>query len=281
MADVPDYEILRTEALPEEPFREPTPGRWIAVAVAAVVLGATALTAYLVYGRRPASRLPPAAPAAIERAAPARPLGGDPQAISVPPLGQTDPLVRTLVRGLTTHPAALAWLTTDDLIRHFTMIVANVVDGTTPARHLRVLRPEGSFQVTERGGETIIDPRSYERYDAIAAAIASVDAEGAARTYATLKPRIEEAYGELGVAPVPFDQALERGIVALLEVPVVDRPVRVQPKGIGYRYADPRLEQLTAAQKHLLRTGPRNVRVVQSALRRLALALGIPAARLP
>src|SRR4051812_45554620 len=277
MADVPDYEILRTEALPE-PFREPKTGRWIAVAV---VLGAAALIAFLVYGRRSASRVPPPAPAAIERAVPAGPLGRDPQPISVPPLGATDALVRTLVRGLTTHPAALAWLATDDLIRHFTMIVANVVDGATPARHLRVLRPDGSFQVIERGGETVIDPRSYERYDAIAAAIASVDPEGAARTYATLKPRIEEAYGELGVAPVPFDRALERGIVALLEVPVVDRPVRVQPKGIGYRYADPRLEQLTAAQKHLLRTGPRNVRVIQAALRHLALSLGIPAERLP
>ena len=277
MADIPDYEIFRTEP-PPEPVREPKPGRWIAVAV---VLGAAALTGYLFYSRRAASRVPPAPSVAIERAAPARPLGHDPQPIAVPPLGATDPLVRSLVRGLTTHPAALAWLTTDDLIRHFTMIVANVVDGATPARHLRVLRPDGPFQVIERGGETVIDPRSYQRYDAIAAAVASVDPEGAARTYATLKPRIEEAYGELGVAPVPFDRALERGIVALLEVPVVDRPIRVQPKGIGYRYADPRLEQLTAAQKHLLRTGPRNVRVIQAALRRLALSLGIPAERLP
>ena len=37
---------------------------------------------------------------------------------------------------------------------------------------------------------------------------------------------------------------------------------------------------LDAIQKHLLRTGPRNVRVVQSALRQLSLALGIPAERL-
>ncbi len=274
MPDVPDYEILRTDALPE-PSREPGPNRWIA---AVLVLVAAALAGYLVYGRRPASRLPKAT---VERAVPARPLGRDAKAISVPPLGETDPLVRELVRAITAHPTVLAWLTTTDLIRHFTMVVANVVDGATPARHLRVLRPAASFQVIERGGEIVIDARSYERYDALAAAVASIDPEGASRTYATLKPRIEEAYAELGVQPVPFDRALESAIVALLEVPVIDGPVRVQPKGIGYRYADSHLEQLTAAQKHLLRTGPRNVRVIQAALRRLALALGIPTERLP
>ena len=48
-----------------------------------------------------------------------------------------------------------------------------------------------------------------------------------------------------------------------------------------YQYADPQVEGLTAAQKQLLRTGPRNVRMVQSALRQLALALGISPDRLP
>jgi len=51
--------------------------------------------------------------------------------------------------------------------------------------------------------------------------------------------------------------------------------------GVGYGYADPRLEELTAAQKHLLRTGPRNALVIQTSLRAIALALGIPPERLP
>jgi hypothetical protein len=67
----------------------------------------------------------------------------------------------------------------------------------------------------------------------------------------------------------------------LLQTPAVDGAVRVEPKGIGYRFADSNLEQLTPAQKQLLRTGPRNVRLVQSSLRRLALALGVAPERLP
>jgi hypothetical protein len=48
-----------------------------------------------------------------------------------------------------------------------------------------------------------------------------------------------------------------------------------------YNFNDPRLERLTQAQKQLLRMGARNVGIVQRRLREIALALGIPAARLP
>ena len=49
-----------------------------------------------------------------------------------------------------------------------------------------------------RGQELHISPRSYERYDYLADAAASIDPAGAARVYSTLKPRIEEAYRDLG-----------------------------------------------------------------------------------
>jgi hypothetical protein len=116
----------------------------------------------------------------------------------------------------------------------------------------------------------------------VAAAAASIDPAGAARLYATLKPRIEEAYRELGAPEQTFDRALEHAIVVLLKTPVVDSPVRVETQGgMGYAFASPELEGLTAPQKQLLRTGPANVRTIQSALRAIAIALGIPEDRLP
>ena len=152
----------------------------------------------------------------------------------------------------------------------------------TPARQLGVLRPASPFLVTERGGSLYIDPASYERYDALAAAAASVDPAGAARLYTTLKPRIEEAARELGLGS--FDRTLERAIVSLLETPVPrEANVRVQTevRGIGYGFADPALENLTATQKQLLRMGPRNAASIKSSLRAIARALGIPEERLP
>jgi hypothetical protein len=283
MRDLLDYELQRTEdplgPAPDEQDRKP--GLWIA---AVVLLGfaAAVYVVYGVYGRRaPAPAPAPAAARAAEAPRPAGPLGGLAEPIEVPPLDESDPLVRELVRKVTSHPSALAWLATNGLIRNFTVVVANVVEGQTPAQHLRVLRPSSPFRVVQPDGRLWIDTRSYSRYDALADAAASIDPAGAARLYATLKPRLEEAYAELGTQPASFDRALERAIVMLLQTPAVDGAVRVEPKGIGYRFADSNLEQLTPAQKQLLRTGPRNVRLVQSSLRRLALALGVAPERLP
>jgi hypothetical protein len=277
MADLRDYQLLKTVE-PSAPEPNVKSAVWIAVVFIAVA--ASAATVYLVRSRRPAPA--PAPTSAAQSAQEAiRPLGSDAEQITLPPLGESDALVRDLVRKITSHPQALAWLTTTGLIRNFTVVVANIAEGTTPAGHLRVLRLSSPFQVDERNGEIFIDPRSYDRYDGVAAAAASIDPPGASRLYATLKPRIEEAYAELGVQPASFDRALERAVVVLLQVPAVDGPVRLYPKGIGYRFGDPNLERLMPAQKQLLRAGPRNVRIVQSALRQLALALGIPPERLP
>jgi hypothetical protein len=278
MADVQDYELLKTSDNPPIEARVERPWLWIVVAAMVV---ATAAAAVVVV-----SRMQRQAPAAadqrrIEPQAPARPLGGNAVAIDVPPLDQSDPIVRELVKQLTSHPRIAAWLATDGLIRTLTVGVENVAAGATPAGRFPVLRPSSGFETVVRGRDVHIAPRSYERYNDLADAAASIDAAGAARFYATLKPRFEEAYRDLGYPDTPFDRTLERAIVSLLRTPVPNDAARLEPKGIGYGFADPNLERLTGAQKQLLRTGPRNVRMIQASLRQIALALGIPAERLP
>jgi hypothetical protein len=180
---------------------------------------------------------------------------------------------------MSSHPRVLAWLATDGLIRNFTVVVGNIADGQTPARHLGVLKPVGRFKTIAASGGLNIDPASYTRYNEIAAAVGNLDAQAAARVYATLKPRIEEAHRELG-SQEPFDTTLEQAIVRLVHTPAGIDP-RVTAKGAeGFRYADERLESLTDAQKLLLRMGPSNAEVVRNKLKEIGLALGIPAARL-
>ncbi len=279
MTDLSDYELQRTSQDSSPAVRTPAHpvGVWIAVLL---LIAAAGVAAYLVFGRRTPAAPAATAPAAAATEPAARSLGGQAEPITLPPLDETDPVVRQLVRTLSESPAILAWLATDDLIRNFTVSVANIAEGATPAGHLKSLRPGAPLSVVDRNGITYIDPRSYERYRPIADAVASVDAVGAARLYATLKPRIGDAYRELGY-PDAFDRALERAIVALLKTPIVDGQVRSSPKGIGYAYADERLEHLTAAQKQLLRMGPRNVRIIEERLRAIALALGMRPEDLP
>jgi len=211
----------------------------------------------------------------------AGPEGGDPLAgepgeeIDLPELGQTDPIVRQLVSSLSSHPRVAAWLTTDQLIRNFTVVVVNIADGRSPVRHLGAVRPTGEFVAREEGETAIVDPRSYRRYNEYADAIASLDAQGTARLYATLKPRIQDAYRELGYPEGDFDRALERAIVELLNTPIVDEEIALVPKSVSWEYADPKLRSLSAAQRQFLRMGPRNMRIVKDKLREIAPHLGI------
>jgi hypothetical protein len=279
MDDLPDYELERTPSalMPEAPEPTRSIGLWMC---ATLLIAAACTAAYVAFMRRP---LPAVTPSATSPPTAAEPLslGGQAEPIPIPPLGASDAVVRKLVRALSESPAITAWLTTNDLIRNFTVVVANMGDGATPAKQLRVLRPSSAFRVVERNWNPYLDPRSYERYAVIADAIASLDPAGTARLYATLKPRIEEAYRELGYPDRSFDRALERAIVAVLKTPVLDGPVRLRPKGIGYAYADERLEDLTGAQKQLLRMGPQHVRIIQGRVRQIGLALGISADQLP
>ncbi|MGB2712603.1 MAG: DUF3014 domain-containing protein [Vicinamibacterales bacterium] len=280
MADLRDYDLLKIsdDQSYAPPPRRPI-GSWIVLSVLVV---AAAIAGYVVFGGRK-----PAAPATAQTEAgktppvASAPLGSDAAAIDVPPLSESDPVVRELMKQLTSHPRVAAWLTTDNLIRNFVVVTSMAADGKTPSRQLGVLRPSSAFAVVERGNAFYVDPKSYARYDGMAGAVASIDPAGAARLYATLKPRIEEAYSELGVQ-VSFDRTLERAIVELLKTPAIEDPVRLEPLGgTAYAFANPQLEKLTAAQKHLLRAGPRNARTIQSSLRAIARALGIPAERLP
>src|SRR3989304_3389519 len=151
----------------------------------------------------------------------------------------------------------------------------------TPARRqapvasppLDFLPPKQRFRAGSRGRRTPPDPRGFEGYNTFADVVASLDAQACARGYRTLEPLFETAYRELGHPECGFAPALDRAIRALLAAPVLGEDVALVPHAIGFRYVDPRLEALSAAQKQFLRTGPRNVRLVQGKLRELAAAL--------
>ena len=284
MSDLPDPDLVKTpteESAPGTPARSGVgPGP-----IALLLILAVAIIGVVLFMMWRSPKAPEnagttgTAPAAADVALP--PLGGNPFPVDVPALDLSDAFVRQWVPRLSAHPRIAAWLTTDGLIRNFVTVVSNIAEGATPGGRVPVLKPSGSFRVASRGGSLIIDEGGFTRYDDLAAAFSSIDPSAAAQLYATLKPRIEEAATELGIASGTFDRTLERAFVVLLQTPVSDGPWRVEPWGIGYRFADVRLESLSGAQKHLLRMGPANARQVQRTLRDLAAALGIPAARLP
>lgn len=199
----------------------------------------------------------------------------------LPDLDQSDALVRELVRQLSARPGLAAWLVGDDLVRRFVVVVDNVAEGVSPRSHLPSLAPRSGFQVARPNGRIVIDPASYHRYDDVADTFAAIDPAGAAAAYRRLKPLLQQAYRQLGYPDRDFDDTLRRAMARVLRTPIVAGPVELEPGVSSYRFADPDLESLSPAQKHLLRMGPDNLRKVQGEVLRLAAALGIPAGELP
>jgi hypothetical protein len=192
----------------------------------------------------------------------------------LPALDESDGYVRQLAAALSSHPELARWLAQAALVRTLTAIVANVAEGETPRPHLLFLAPAQRFRATgARGRHVVADAAGFAGYDRFADAVASVDAAAAAAAYHTLEPLFDAAYRDLGHPEGGFRPALDAAITALLAVPVPPANAELVPHAIGFRWADPALEGLTAAQKQFLRIGPRNVPLVQAKLRELRAAL--------
>jgi hypothetical protein len=279
MADFEDLSLVRGP----EPHIEPPArtGPSLTTIIIAALVCVTAAAVYYFYARQKPAAKPAQAPVAQTTVDLPRRTAEPGEAIDLPPLDQTDTIVRTLVQRLSSHPVAAAYLTTNGILRNMAVVVTNVADGDTPAKHLRPLRPSGAFKTTSSGGGTFIDPASYHRYDAIATAVDALDARAVARFYATVKPRIGDAYRELMGPEANFDRTLERAIVMLLRTPILDETVRVQTSKVSYTYADPAIEDLPKVQRQFLRMGPQNVRIVKAKIRDVAGFLGLPDSALP
>ena len=220
----------------------------------------------------PAATGPDEAPQAApqEPLAPlAEPVPGEP----LPPLAESDSFVRERASAASAMPELAAWLAGEGLVTRFVAAVDNVANGESPRDNLGELAPRGPFQAIERSGSHFVTPRAWSRYDLVASVFGSLDAEVCAGLHRLLLPLFEQAYGELGRRQGDFDDLLARAFRELLATPVPDGESELVPGIRSYRFADRELELLSPAQKHLLRTGPRNARAIQAKLRELAAAL--------
>lgn len=271
-----DYELDHSTDDVWEPPRSSHTWAWAIGVVLVLVIGG-GLGYYYYYASH---RAPSQAARAV--AAPQQAVAPQPQApsltadpINLPPLPETDSVVRDLVSRLSSHSAVAAWLTSKGLIANFTVVALNISEGKAPTGFLRAVAPRGRFKTMGSGSALVLDPRSYDRYNGHAEAIRGLDATGTARLYLTLKPRIQDAYRELGYPDGDFDRVLERAIGELLRAPVVNGNVPLRPKVVSFAFADPKLESLSPAQKQFLRMGPQNVQAVQAKLLEISRLLNL------
>ena len=183
--------------------------------------------------------------------------------------------VRSLLEAVSSNPLFRSWVGEGDLVRRWVVVTDNLAEGVSPRAQLPFLAPARPFSVEARGGNTVIAPAAYQRYDAAADAIASIDAAALGRVYRELHAPLQAAYRALGYPAASLDAVSARALHRLADLPLPAGDVAVTPApGGGYFFADPRLEELGPVEKHLLRLGPRNARLVQEKARQLLAELG-------
>ena len=219
-------------------------------------------------------------PAAAVRTATDTPIDQATAATQLPPLGQMDIFLRALLGSLSTSPELARWLATDDLIQQMAHAIDLISRGQSPSRELGVLRPEGTFESRGPARALTIDPANYRRFDPIVRAVSSLDPAAVAAAYRTIQPRLDEAYRGLGTTNLTVDQAVSAALQVLIDTPVADDPIRLGPgPGATLAFADPKWQQLPAAQKQLMRMGPEHAARVKSTLRAIKTAIETPPAR--
>ena len=288
----PLYDPIESEPEPEpEPTPEPFASRDgispLAIAGALLALIVLIFGAWWVFLRPPTDGGDPDATIAT---APATSTGTTPARSSavgesaddeprqrppLPPLETSDARVRDDVGGLSNRAEWASWLTPDDLARRVVASVANVAAGESPRTHVQHLAPESSFEATGSGSRLIIDSDSYRRYDLLAEVFESLDIGASVALYHDLEPLFEQAYAEIGDPRTTFRDTLAAAIDQLLAVEVPKGEIKVVRHATHFKYADPELEALSPAAKHLVRMGPANAEKVQKKLRFLRSALDL------
>ena len=244
---------------PQGPGASPArrgPARIIAIVTIAGLLAA--LVYFVWIARRPAPAAQPAPTASTEvplGAAPPLALPDEP----LPPLAASDTYIRRVVALLSSSPAIARWLASDALIQRTATAVEQAGDGRSPVEPFGFARPASRVATLDRAGSLVIDPASYRRWDDLASTIVSIDPRQAAELYRHVRPLFVETYRGMGHPDGNFDRAIGRAAGRVLETPVVQEPLIVEPRRGYVEHRSDTLRALPGISRQLLLMGPANV----------------------
>ena len=260
----------------EESFRDKA--IWWSAGI--VIAGAIAIGVY--YRYYSPTQSPPAQPQAPPQAAAPAPAIQHPipsaaeqqaQQTPLPPLDQSDPVVRDSLIGLLGKPAVAKFLVPHQVVRDVVVTVDNLPRKKVAAE-LRPLQPTaGETAVDTQGGATDLSQQNYQRYAELMDVVRTSDPKALAAVYFRLYPLFQQAYENLGYPGKYFNDRMVQAIDSLLATPDVPGPVTLVRPKVFYQFADPKLEALPAGQKVLIRMGPQNAGVIKQKLQQLRAAI--------
>jgi hypothetical protein len=208
--------------------------------------------------RYPLPGTQPVSPATDEQVIPA-----------LPELGQSDAFIKDLLAQLFGESAQKQLLVPQQFIRRLVLIIDALPRKDLPRQHLPVRAPGGRFETAGEEGAKVIASANFLRYAPYVKLAESISTDRLTKAYLRIYPLLEEAYREMGYPKGYFHDRMIAVLDHLLATPEIKGPIPLVKHITQYRYADPKLESLSAGQKILLRMGSENVGRVKAVLHRL------------
>ena len=205
------------------------------------------------------------------------------EAMPLPMLAESDPVVLESLAGLVGAPAVESYLAADNVISRLAATADALGGRQVPGAIQAVRPPDGEFLalpneapeevIRNEAGDIIpqftLDPDNYVRYAPYVELLESVEPASLVESYRRHYGLLQEAYRLQGYPDGDFNERLVAVIDELLATPEVTEPVRLMKPEAYYLYVNPELEALTAGQKIIIRMGPENASRVKSRLREI------------
>jgi len=240
----------------------------IAGGVAAVTL---AIGGYYWFSKPSEEPAPPAPTPAAAVEVPEHhpvPAAAEPK-LAIPDLAESDPTLIEAFTGLFSAKAIEQFLVPQDIVRHIVVSIDNLPRKKV-AERLKPIKPiAGQFVVGGPDDARVLSEDNYARYQPFVQMVNTADMNKVAGVYFNLYPLFQEAYVDLGYPSGYFNDRLVQVIDHLLATPDAAGPIKLTQPSVMYEFADPKLENLSAGQKALIRMGKANAAVIKTKLREL------------
>lgn len=188
---------------------------------------------------------------------------------SLPILSQSDPYIEKEIIKLADGMNVSDLIRTPNLAQQAAVFVDNFAQGDLLSNNSPIKGPSQRFTAVDINGKTYLNPDSYHRYDMYANLLSSLDPDELVATYQQMYPLFEEAFTDLGYANMDFNERVKQAIQEVLDAPIIEDPIELSSVSVNYQFVDPKLENLPAAQKLIIRMGPDNAKKIKNVLREL------------
>jgi Protein of unknown function (DUF3014) len=259
-----------------------------AAVIGALVLLAGFVALYFFWIRAPAPTIvaePPASAPQPVAQAPAEPAilhpieqipgaaDGSAAPAQLPKLDQSDALARESIAGFLNGNAGMQLLAPGAIVRQIVATVDNLPRKTLALRIQPVKPVPGAFETAAGASGTLIAPDNAKRYAPYVQAAEAIDTSRLVGYYVRLYPLFQQAYVELGYPTGYFNDRVIVVIDHLLAAPEPVAPIELAQPKVMYQFADPALEERSAGQKIMMRTGLDNELRLKAKLREIRKAL--------